>query len=41
MSLVGKKKSWLYLKIGILYDLLLYEAKAYATCENRVIFLIL
>lgn len=25
-----KKQSWLYLKIGILYDLLLYEAKAYA-----------
>lgn len=22
------------LKIGILYDLLLYEAKAHATCEN-------
>lgn len=37
MSFVGQSD----LKIGILYDLLLYEAKAYTACENRVIFWIL
>lgn len=37
MSFVGKKHLGCILKMGILYDLLLYEGKAHATCESKVI----